>query len=178
VTTRRQHRPRRTIFVAAAVLLLAVAIAGCGHSHPKGPTVTKDEMRTNIIATTRSIVQLTGIRLTGEVTLAYDSCTDNNGGPFQAVVNSTFVGKPTLSESEAQVDEWVALLRKHGWSAAQRIPRGATRYVPGPGGFSTEITPHLNPELQPGANFIVRSQCVLHGDLEYETENVAHEVNQ
>jgi hypothetical protein len=157
--------------------VMAVLLVGCHHSSSsKGKAVTKDQMRADIISTTRSLIRQTGIKLTGSVTLGYESCTDNNQGPYSASIASSFLGKPGLAESEGQVDAWVAVMEKNGWSAPKRVAHDATRYVPRADGFTAELVPHLDPELQRGADFVVRSPCVLTGDLEYETEDVAAEV--
>jgi hypothetical protein len=172
-----EMRHRRAA-AAAAVMLVIAGVGGCHSASPsKGKPVTKDQMRAEMVSTTRSLIRQTGIELNAAVTLSYESCTDNIQGPYSASITSSFRGKPTLAESETQVDSWVAVMQRNGWSTPKRVADDATRYVPRPGGFTAELVPHLDPELQRGADFVVRGPCGLTGDLEYETEDVAAEIN-
>ena len=135
--------------------------------------MTQDQMRPKIIAMTRDVVEQTGIKLTGSTYLTWDNCNDDNSAPYRATVTGGFRGKPTIAESETEVDQWVATLKKHGWSAQSGPSRSVSRYLSGPEDFFMAFVPHLDPELQPGADFVVSSGCSLTEDLkDANAENI------
>ena len=122
-------------------------------------------MKAKVISVTRSVLSLTGIRFTGSAGLTWQSCNDAGTGPFRGTISLTFAGKPTLQESENQVDQWVAILHNHGWRDPQQVRNDATRYLTGPEGFSAAITPHVEPKAAQGPDIRVASSCVVSDDV-------------
>lgn len=140
--------------------------------------MTQDQMRPKIIAMTRDVVEQAGIKLTGSTYLTWDNCNDDNSPPYRATVTGGFRGQPTLAESEAEVDRWIAALEKHGWSRQSPAKSSVSRYLTGPEDFAVTIVPHLDPELQPGADFVVSSACSLTEDLkDANAENLTKQLS-
>jgi hypothetical protein len=115
--------PKRTAHAAATTLaaaLVATLISGCGAVNPMkdqggANTTDAEQSKAQVVDAAKEIVA--ALKL--PVDSAYfrrSSCNDQGDPPFQGSVRIWYPLAPSSEASDAQVAEWVRVLRTKGWT--------------------------------------------------------------
>lgn len=140
--------------------MIAALLAGCGNfvAHPLSPQQAKDQ----VIDSARGIVRDLGLTSDDllEATFTYQSCSDDNRGPFRGQVFLAFWIPGADRSRPADAPLVTAPLQQHGWAGDPDFHTHSTALKKGAVGLTVDMT-SAPPGAAPNGHVMmyVRGEC-------------------
>jgi hypothetical protein len=149
----------RSAIVYIAAAMLAVALQSCSTvrnlSEGVPNPMTPEQSKAQVVSAAREIVATLGLKGVS-ANFSRESCNDQAVAPFRGIVGVAYNHAPTLEESQAEIQQMIAVLKQHGWGAPGDFHTHAAAV--GKQGVTAVFDPY-SPVQNAGGSITVYGEC-------------------